>query len=117
MLLRPGVTDLTGSFRLYKKDVLENLIKKVVSKGYVFQMEIMVRANQMNHTIGEVLKSIFDYNYLLNKLIKNNLRCLFRLLTDSTVFQSLAATKYSDLLRAFFIYFLLLKLISVGQNF
>ncbi len=54
MLLRPGVTDLTGSFRLYKKDVLENLIKKVVSKGYVFQMEIMVRANQMNHTIGEV---------------------------------------------------------------
>ncbi len=54
VLLRPGVSDLTGSFRLYKKDVLENLIKKVVSKGYVFQMEIIVRANQMNHTIGEV---------------------------------------------------------------
>ena len=54
VLLRPGVSDLTGSFRLYKKDVLEKLIKQVVSKGYVFQMEIMVRANQMNCKIGEV---------------------------------------------------------------
>merc|ERR1711881_180843 len=54
VLLRPGVSDLTGSFRLYKKQVLEKLIKSCVSKGYVFQMEIMVRARQFDMTIAEV---------------------------------------------------------------
>ena len=74
ILLRPGVSDLTGSFRyfslfwiiisinvkikkkrLYKKEVLENLIKSCVSRGYVFQMEMIVRANTMNYSIGEVI--------------------------------------------------------------
>ena len=31
-LLRPQVSDLTGSFRLYKKEVLEDIIQKVHSK-------------------------------------------------------------------------------------
>jgi len=53
-LLSPGVSDLTGSFRLYKKDVLKTLISKCESKGYVFQMEMMVRARQLNYSIGEV---------------------------------------------------------------
>ena len=38
ILLRPGVSDLTGSFRLYKKEVLEKLVNSCVSKGYVFQV-------------------------------------------------------------------------------
>ena len=38
ILLRPGVSDLTGSFRLYKKDVLQTLVNSCVSKGYVFQV-------------------------------------------------------------------------------
>ncbi|KAF8951328.1 dolichol-P-mannose synthesis, partial [Haplosporangium bisporale] len=42
VLLRPGVSDLTGSFRLYKKEVLTQLISSCISKGYVFQMEMMV---------------------------------------------------------------------------
>ncbi len=54
VLLRPGCSDLTGSFRLYKKNVLEHLIKSCVSKGYVFQMEMIVKANQMGYTIAEV---------------------------------------------------------------
>ncbi|KAI2595286.1 dolichyl-phosphate mannosyltransferase subunit 1, catalytic, partial [Homo sapiens] len=53
ILLRPGASDLTGSFRLYRKEVLEKLIEKCVSKGYVFQMEMIVRARQLNYTIGE----------------------------------------------------------------
>lgn len=36
-LLSPGVSDLTGSFRLYRRDVLERLVAEVQSKGYVFQ--------------------------------------------------------------------------------
>jgi dolichol-phosphate mannosyltransferase len=33
-VLRPGVSDLTGSFRLYKKEVLQKVIKQTESKGY-----------------------------------------------------------------------------------
>lgn len=44
--------------RLYKKDVLERLVECCVSKGYVFQMEMIVRARQLGYTIGEVSKSV-----------------------------------------------------------
>eukprot|EP00834_Sanchytrium_tribonematis_P005243 NODE_304_length_10309_cov_0.478355.p7 type:complete len:205 gc:universal NODE_304_length_10309_cov_0.478355:996-1610(+) len=56
-LLNPRVSDLTGSFRLYKKPVLEKLVQATISKGYVFQMEMMIRARELKFTIGEV---IFD---------------------------------------------------------
>ncbi|XP_066259584.1 dolichol-phosphate mannosyltransferase subunit 1 [Euwallacea similis] len=68
ILLRPGVSDLTGSFRLYKKDVLETLIKSCVSKGYVFQMEMIVRARQKGYSIGEVPISFVDRVYGESKL-------------------------------------------------
>lgn len=68
LLLRPGASDLTGSFRLYKKDVLEKLIKSCVSKGYVFQMEMIIRARQLNYTIAEVPISFVDRVYGESKL-------------------------------------------------
>ena len=43
-LLRPGVSDLTGSYRLFKKNVFEDLVKDVKNGGYAFQMEIIIRA-------------------------------------------------------------------------
>jgi hypothetical protein len=46
--------DILISYRLYRKEVLQKLIEKCVSKGYVFQMEMIVRARQFNYTIGEV---------------------------------------------------------------
>jgi dolichol-phosphate mannosyltransferase len=67
-LLRPGVSDLTGSFRLYKKDVLEKVIAKVQSKGYVFQMELMVLAKSMGYTVAEVPISFVDRMYGESKL-------------------------------------------------
>jgi len=48
------VSDLTGSFRLYKKNVLEKVIASVNSKGYAFQMEIIVRARAHGYSVGEV---------------------------------------------------------------
>lgn len=38
VVLRPNVSDLTGSFRLYKRKVLETVISQTESKGYTFQM-------------------------------------------------------------------------------
>ncbi|KAJ8957685.1 hypothetical protein NQ318_017577 [Aromia moschata] len=68
LLLRPGASDLTGSFRLYKKDVLEKLIKSCVSKGYVFQMEMIIRAREFNYSIGEVPITFVDRVYGESKL-------------------------------------------------
>ncbi|XP_055298787.1 dolichol-phosphate mannosyltransferase subunit 1 [Sitodiplosis mosellana] len=68
LLLRPNCSDLTGSFRLYKKDHLEKLIAKCVSKGYVFQMEMLVRARELNYTIGEVPITFVDRVYGQSKL-------------------------------------------------
>ena len=41
-------------FRLYKKEVLQKLVESCVSKGFIFQMEMIVRARQLGFTIGEV---------------------------------------------------------------
>ncbi|XP_046386531.1 dolichol-phosphate mannosyltransferase subunit 1 [Ischnura elegans] len=68
LLLRPGASDLTGSFRLYKKPVLEKLVQSCVSKGYVFQMEMVIRARQFNYSIGEVPISFVDRVYGESKL-------------------------------------------------
>lgn len=68
LLLRPGASDLTGSFRLYKKDVLEKLINSCVSKGYVFQMEMIIRARQFNYKIGEIPITFVDRVYGESKL-------------------------------------------------
>ena len=40
--------------RLYRKEVLEHLISLCISKGYVFQMEMIVRARENGYTLGEV---------------------------------------------------------------
>jgi dolichol-phosphate mannosyltransferase len=52
------VSDLTGSFRLYKRDKLEKVIAKVQSKGYVFQMEFIALAKSMGYTIADVPISV-----------------------------------------------------------
>ncbi|KAF2445177.1 glycosyltransferase family 2 protein [Karstenula rhodostoma CBS 690.94] len=67
-VLRPGVSDLTGSFRLYKKEILEKVIRKTESKGYTFQMEMMVRAKAMGCTVAEVPISFVDRLYGESKL-------------------------------------------------
>lgn len=68
LLLRPGASDLTGSFRLYKKDVLQQLIESCISKGYVFQMEMIIRARQQGYSIGEVPITFVDRVYGESKL-------------------------------------------------
>ncbi|CAN7042314.1 unnamed protein product [Brassica oleracea var. botrytis] len=67
-LLWPGVFDLTGSFRLYKKSVLEDVISSCVSKGYVFQMEMIVRATRKGYHIEEVPITFVDRVFGTSKL-------------------------------------------------
>jgi len=67
-LLSPDASDLTGSFRLYKKEVLSKLISVCQSKGYVFQMEMIVRAKQLNLSVAEVPITFVDRVYGESKL-------------------------------------------------
>lgn len=67
-VLQPGVSDLTGSFRLYKKEVLQEVIHRTESKGYTFQMEMMVRAKGMGFTVAEVPITFVDRLYGESKL-------------------------------------------------
>ncbi|KAK5169450.1 dolichol-P-mannose synthesis [Saxophila tyrrhenica] len=67
-VLQPGVSDLTGSFRLYKKGVLDDVIHSTESKGYSFQMEMMVRAKAKGYNVAEVPISFVDRVYGDSKL-------------------------------------------------
>ncbi|CAH9069301.1 unnamed protein product [Cuscuta epithymum] len=67
-LLWPGVSDLTGSFRLYRKSVLKDIISSCVSKGYVFQMEMIVRASRKHYHIEEVPITFVDRVFGSSKL-------------------------------------------------
>ncbi|KAF4319755.1 hypothetical protein BBO99_00004968 [Phytophthora kernoviae] len=68
VLLNPSVTDLTGSFRLYKRDVIEDIMSTIQGLGYVFQMEILVRARQRQFSIAEVPITFVDRIYGESKL-------------------------------------------------
>jgi len=72
-MLNPGVSDLTGSFRLYRREVLRNIISVTQSKGYVFQMEMMVRARAMGYTVGEVPITFVDRIFGESKLGGNEI--------------------------------------------
>ena len=67
-VLSPGVSDLTGSFRLYRLPVLRHIITVTQSKGYVFQMEMMVRARALGYTVGEVPITFVDRIFGESKL-------------------------------------------------
>lgn len=70
LLLNPGVSDLTGSFRMFKRHVLEMLMPQICSKGYAFQMEVAVRARAAGCSIGEVPITFVDRLYGESKLGK-----------------------------------------------
>ena len=73
-LLNPKhASDLTGSFRLYKKKVLEDIMSNVKSKGYVFQMEVIVRAEKMGYSIKEVPITFVDRVFGESKLGANEI--------------------------------------------
>ncbi|KAL8717494.1 MAG: hypothetical protein Q9225_005265 [Loekoesia sp. 1 TL-2023] len=67
-VLRPGVSDLTGSFRLYRREVLERVVARTESKGYTFQMELMTRAKGMGYRVEECPITFVDRVYGESKL-------------------------------------------------
>ncbi|KAH8882598.1 glycosyltransferase family 2 protein [Thozetella sp. PMI_491] len=67
-VLRPGVSDLTGSFRLYKRSVLEKLFESTDVRGFSMQMALAVTAKAKGFTIAEVPISFVDRVYGDSKL-------------------------------------------------
>ena len=68
LLLSPDVSDLTGSYRLYRRSVLLAIMPQVRSRGYVFQMEIIVRVRYAGYSIGEVPITFVDRVYGESKM-------------------------------------------------
>lgn len=69
VLLSPHCSDLTGSYRLYRRDVLESIMRQMISKGYVFQMEVITRVSrQSDLKIEEVPITFVDRIYGVSKL-------------------------------------------------
>ncbi len=51
--LKTKLTDLTNSYRLYRREVISNLIKYIESDGYSFQMEILIKAEKLKYKIKD----------------------------------------------------------------
>ena len=81
LLLCPNVSDLTGSYRLYKRHILEELIKSVKGRAYVFQMEIIVRAQHKKLSIAEVPIIFVDRLYGESKLGANEIVAYLKYVT------------------------------------
>lgn len=67
------ISDLTGSFRLYDRNLLEKILPIVQCKGYAFQMEILVLANKENAKFAEVPITFVDRIYGESKLGANEI--------------------------------------------
>jgi dolichol-phosphate mannosyltransferase len=67
-LLNPGVSDLTGSFRLYERRAIDRILPLVRSTGYAFQMEIVVLAKKEGFKVSEVPITFVDRLYGESKL-------------------------------------------------
>ena len=72
-LLNPKASDLTGSFRLYKKSVLDKIMPQVKSRGYVFQIEIIIKAQYQGYSIEEIPITFVDRIYGESKLGANEI--------------------------------------------
>lgn len=67
-VLRPGISDLTGSFRLYKRSALEKLFETTDVRGFSMQMALAVTAKSMGMSIAEVPITFVDRLYGDSKL-------------------------------------------------
>lgn len=70
LLLNLDCTDLTGSYRLYKTDVLRRLLKDSFSDGYSIQMELICRAESENLKIYEQPIIFYERDKGVSKLDK-----------------------------------------------
>jgi len=62
-----------GENRLYRVGVLRHIMRETVSQGYVFQMEMMVRARALGYSVGQVPISFVDRLYGESKLGANEI--------------------------------------------
>lgn len=97
---------LPFSDRLYKKKVLENLVDACVSKGFIFQMEMIVRARQFGYTIGEVSYSISTFSNKCERGAKLlNCQLFIWSVYDEALFQIGELSEWEKCFHLFFYFF------------
>lgn len=82
-----GARALIAAPRLYKREALQAIMKRMQSRGYVFQMEVIVRARELGLSVAEVPITFVDRIYGQSKLgageIVAYLRGLLQLFTTT----------------------------------
>lgn len=54
-ILRAGISDATGGFRLWRREVLEGIdLSRIRSNGYVFQVETIYVAKKLGYEVDEI---------------------------------------------------------------
>ncbi|WUR05150.1 dolichol monophosphate mannose synthase [Vairimorpha necatrix] len=90
LVLNLRSSDLTGSFRLYKTEVLRILLGNCVSKGYSVQMEMMCQAEKRRFKIEECPIIFYEREVGVSKLgskeILNFLLSILQLLKNKFEF-------------------------------
>ncbi|MFQ5620549.1 MAG: polyprenol monophosphomannose synthase, partial [Candidatus Nanoarchaeia archaeon] len=73
-VLRVPAHDMTGTFRCFKREVLENLeLDTIKSNGYSFFEEVLFRVTKKNYKIAEVPIKFMDRQYGKSKLSKKEI--------------------------------------------
>jgi dolichol-phosphate mannosyltransferase len=73
-LYRKMVSGITSGYRLYRKNVIENLnFKNFRTSGYAFQLEVLFESYNMGFKIGEVPIIFYDRTKGKSKLSKKDI--------------------------------------------
>jgi dolichol-phosphate mannosyltransferase len=69
-----NISDITSGYRLYRKNVIENLnFKNFRTSGYAFQLEVLFESYNMGFKIGEVPIIFYDRTKGKSKLSKKDI--------------------------------------------
>ncbi|KAF7683846.1 putative dolichol-phosphate mannosyltransferase [Astathelohania contejeani] len=60
IMLSLGLSDVTGSFRIYRADAFKQLVNHAKSRGYSYQMEVLFLAKKFGYRIGECPIIFYD---------------------------------------------------------
>lgn len=79
-LLGTNIKDYTNSFRLYRREIFQELSQEVHNKGFGFQMEIAVFSQWRNKRVKEIPIVFVDRCYGSSKFDLNEIRIFLRTL-------------------------------------
>ena len=93
ILFRLNLSDTQAGLKLFKREVLEDILPRVLCKKYAFDLELLVNANHLGHKISEIP---IELNWQRSQS-RLTLRDIWNLLLDTAaIFYRLKIVKHYD---------------------